>query len=273
MGWKRVVTAIVLIPLVYSIIRYSNPTFFLLVVAAIVFAGQYEFYKFHYRKFNRFTLLGLFSGFIFLLTYANGISLVTREAVLGLVIFITFSGFLFFRKNLEEAITGVSVVVFGVMYIAWTLGHLISLRALANGQNLIFFVLIVTWGVDTGAYYTGKLFGKHKLSPVISPGKTIEGAIGGIISCVGAAFLARWLFLKGLEVNDTVLIGIVLGIISQIGDLSESLLKRSAGFKDSGSLIPGHGGMLDRVDSLIFTVPAFYYFILYFEPEVISIYL
>lgn len=273
MGGKRVVTAIVLIPLVYSIVKYSNPALFLLVVAAIVLIGQYEFYKFHFRNFNRFTLLGLLSGFGLLLTFGSGVSLQAREAVLGAVIFITFSGFLFFKKSLDGALTGVSVVVFGVLYISWTLGHLISLRLLANGQNLIFFVLIITWGVDTGAYYSGKLLGKHKLSPQISPGKTIEGAIGGVITCIGAAFLARWLFLTELRFNSTVLIGFILGIISQLGDLSESLLKRSAGFKDSGSIIPGHGGMLDRVDSLIFTVPAFYYFIIYFEPAVISIYL
>ncbi len=273
MGGKRVLTAVVLIPLVYAIVKYSNPALFLLVVVAIVLIGQYEFYKFHFRDFNRFTLLGLFSGFILLLTFGSGISLQTREAVLGAIIFITFSGFLFLKKSLEGALTGISVVVFGVLYISWTLGHLVSLRLLANGENLIFFVLIVTWGVDTGAYYTGKLIGRHKLSPNISPGKTIEGAVGGVVACVGAGFLARWLFLKGLTINSTILIGLVLGIISQLGDLSESLLKRSAGFKDSGSIIPGHGGMLDRVDSLIFTVPAFYYFIIYFQPEVISIYL
>lgn len=270
MGGKRVVTAIVLIPLVYSIVKYLNPTLFLLVVSAIVLIGQYEFYKFHFRDFNRFTILGLFSGFILLLTFGSRASLETREAALGVVIFITFSGFLFLKKSLDDALTGVSVVVFGVLYISWTLGHFISLRLLTNGQNLIFFVLIVTWGVDAGAYYTGRLLGKHKLSPHISPGKTIEGAIGGVITCIGAAFLARWLFLD-LRINSTIIIGLVLGIISQFGDLSESLLKRSAGFKDSGSIIPGHGGMLDRVDSLIFTVPAFYYFIIYFEPEVMRI--
>lgn len=276
MGGKRVVTAIVLIPLIYLLVRYLPPLFFLFAVAFVVIIGQYEFYRFYFRVFNRFTLLGLILGFLLLVTFYRAFygswggweTGEMKEVVLSLIILLALTGFLFFTSNLQEVLTGVSVVVFGILYVAWTLGHLISLRSLFNGQSFIYFILIVTYGVDTGAYYTGRLLGKHKLAPTVSPGKTIEGAIGGVIAAIGAAFLARWLFLRGLTINNTILIGIVFGVISQLGDLSESMLKRSAGVKDSGSIIPAHGGMLDRVDSLIFTIPAFYYYILYLIPEV-----
>lgn len=270
MGGKRVVTAIVLIPLIYLLVKYLHPVYFLLFIAAVVIIGQYEFYKFYFREFNRFTFLGLLLGFIMILTFYRDFEMIeVRGAAISVIVFAALVGFLFLKTNLQEALTGVSVLVFGVLYVAWTLGHLISLRAFFNGQNLIFFILIITYGVDTGAYYAGRLFGQKKLSPEVSPGKTVEGAIGGVIAAVGAAFLARWLFLKELPVESTILMGLIFGVISQLGDLSESLLKRSAGVKDSGSIIPGHGGMLDRVDSLIFTIPAFYYYILYFVPEIV----
>jgi len=269
MGGKRVVTAIILIPLIYLLVKYLHPLYFLLFIAAVVIIGQYEFYKFYFREFNRFTFLGLLFGFIMVLTFYKNLEIYEfRGVAIGLIVLGALLGFLFLKADIREALTGVSVLVFGVFYVAWPLGHLISLRTAFNGQNLILFILVVTYGVDTGAYYVGRLLGRKKLSPVVSPGKTVEGAVGGVVAAVGAAFLGRWLFMKGLTTGNTVLTGLIFGVISQLGDLSESLLKRSAGVKDSGSIIPGHGGMLDRVDSLIFTIPAFYYYILYFVPEI-----
>ncbi len=269
MGGMRVVTALVLIPLIYLLVKYLPPIFFLLFVATMVLIGQYEFYRFYYKGVNKFALLGFSLGSILLLTfYVEGNTVEAKGAAISMIVLIALSGFLFLKTGLRDNLTGVSIVVFGVLYVAWTLGHLISLRILLNGRNLIFFILIVTYGVDTGAYYIGKLFGKHKLAPNLSPGKTIEGAIGGVISAVGAALLARWLFLPELTRNDTILMGLVFGVISQIGDLSESMFKRSAGVKDSGRILPAHGGVLDRVDSLIFTTPVFYYYMLYLVPEI-----
>lgn len=273
MGGKRVATAVILIPLIYLLVRYLPPLYFLFLVATVVLIGQYEFYRFYYKVFNRFSLLGMSLGFLLLLAFYRGGSWESgsKEAVLSIIVITALLGFLFLRVNLQNALTGVSVLVFGVLYVSWTLGHLISMRTLFNGQNIIFFILIVTWGVDTGAYYTGRLIGRHKLSPAVSPGKTVEGAIGGVITAMAGAFLARWWFLPGLTVRNTILIGVIFGVMSQFGDLSESLLKRSAEVKDSGSIIPAHGGMLDRVDSLIFNIPAFYYYVLYFAPGIAHI--
>lgn len=269
MGGMRVVTALVLIPIIYIVVRYFPPLYFLLFVASWVLIGQYEFYKFYYKTFNVFSSIGMIFGAMLLFSfYADGYTFEMKGVALTAIVILCLSGFIFLKANIHDALTGVSVIIFGVLYVAWPLAHLIPLRGLHNGENLVFFILIVTWGVDTGAYYVGRLLGRHKLSPHISPGKTIEGAIGGVLSCIIAALFARWLFLPELSINNTVFMGIVFGVISQIGDLSESMLKRSAGVKDSGQLLPAHGGILDRVDSVIFTVPVFYYYIIYFVPGI-----
>lgn len=268
MGGKRVLTALVLIPLIYAVVRYFPPVLFLLFLTLLVLIGQYEFYKFYYKSFSIFPLIGLLFGAMLLFSfYADRHLFEMRGVALTAMVILCLACFIFFKANISDSVTAVSVIIFGVMYVAWPLAHLIPLRGLSNGQNLVFFILIVTWGVDTGAYYTGRNLGRHKLSPAISPGKTVEGAIGGVISCILAALLSRWLFLPELTINNTLFMGIVFGIISQIGDLSESMLKRGAAVKDSGSLLPAHGGLLDRVDSIIFTLPLFYYYVIYFVPE------
>jgi phosphatidate cytidylyltransferase len=134
-------------------------------------------------------------------------------------------------------------------------------RALEGGEFLIFFLVLVTWAGDAGAYYTGRSLGRRQLAPVISPNKTVEGLLGGLILAVAAALVARAWFLPSFSVADCVAIGLLLTMAGALGDLTESVLKRSAGVKDSGTVIPAHGGMLDRLDSLLFAAPAFYYYV------------
>ena len=130
-----------------------------------------------------------------------------------------------------------------------------------DGALLIFFVVLVSWSGDTGAYVVGKAMGRRALAPIISPKKTYEGLAGGLVLACLMALAARAWFLPGFSVVDFVALGILLTTAGLMGDLAESAVKRSAGFKDSGALIPGHGGMLDRLDSLLFTSPAFYYYV------------
>ena len=126
-----------------------------------------------------------------------------------------------------------------------------------------FFVLFVTWAGDAGAYYTGKLWGNRLLTPLLSPNKTFEGLAGGLIVAPFAAWIAQFWFLPILNWWDCIILGLLLTCLGLAGDLSESAFKREAGVKDSGNLIPGHGGILDRIDSLLLTVPTFYYYMVF----------
>ncbi len=160
-----------------------------------------------------------------------------------------------------SALKGVAVRFFGVLYIALLFSHFISLRQIPRGNLWLLFALAIVWAGDTGAYYGGRAWGKKKLSPVVSPNKTVEGALAGLVAsmCAGLIFV----FASGLDIPVllTLFLALLAGVAGIFGDLTESYIKRSAGVKDSGKLIPGHGGLLDRVDSVLFAVPVVYYFI------------
>jgi phosphatidate cytidylyltransferase len=147
----------------------------------------------------------------------------------------------------------------GLCYVGVLLGHAVLLQQLPDGPSLLLFLLGVTWAGETAAYAVGSLLGRHQLAARISPGKTVEGAAAQIVASVAAAWLLRWLTpaWSGPEVG---LAGLVLGSVGQIGDLAESVLKRSVGAKDAGRIIPGHGGLLDRIDGLLFNTPALFYY-------------
>jgi phosphatidate cytidylyltransferase len=166
----------------------------------------------------------------------------------------------FFRPDdLPAAAARLGAAGFGIFYVA---GLLVALPLLHRGDHGALWVTVaiaVTWACDTGAYFAGRALGRHKLAPAISPAKTVEGGVGGLVAALAFLFIARATFFPALTVLDCVLVGLAAGILGPIGDLTESLLKRSAGVKDSGHLIPGHGGILDRIDAVLF-VGAYVYF-------------
>ena len=147
----------------------------------------------------------------------------------------------------------------GLLYLPLLLGHLIPLRMLPAGREWIFLTLMVIMGCDSFAYFVGSKFGKRKLYPAVSPNKSVEGGLGGLFGSVLAVLIARATFLPTIGIADGILIGLLLGVAGQLGDLFESLLKRACKVKDSGNMIPGHGGILDRLDSLLFAFPLVYY--------------
>lgn len=153
----------------------------------------------------------------------------------------------------------------GVFLIPWALAHLINIRDIANyGEYLTLFMMITVWVSDTGAYFSGRFLGKHKLNKEVSPKKTWEGAIGGTLLAVGGAIVMRNLFLSTLLTMQTAIwLGLLVAVVGQISDLAESVIKRSTGVKDSSNLLPGHGGFLDRFDSYLLLAPVFYYVVLY----------
>ncbi len=146
---------------------------------------------------------------------------------------------------------------FGPLWLGAGLGSIALLRAVAgpDGAAYVVFSLVLAWIGDTGAYFTGRAFGKHKLYEKVSPKKTVEGAIGGVLATIAGAVITRFLILQSLPVRDAVLLGAAGGTLGIAGDLGESLLKRSVGVKDSGGILPGHGGMLDRIDAVLITAP------------------
>ena len=164
-------------------------------------------------------------------------------------------------RGLAPATEPAAHTLLAVLYVGWLLGYGVLLHhSVPHGDQLVLFVVGVTWIGETMAYVVGSTLGRHKLASVISPRKTVEGAIAQVLASVltGVA-LGLWL-LPGCGVATAVGGGALLGVVGQAGDLAESVIKRSVGTKDTGGIIPGHGGVLDRIDSLLFNLPAFYYF-------------
>lgn len=211
------------------------------------------------KKDGVFEIISLFAAALVPFVFYMG-----APAVSGLVIFsAAFALFLagmLGKRSFNDTLSGASLKTLGVVYIAWPLAHLVLLKT-GGDSKWILFLLVVVWINDTFALITGKTMGRHKLSPQVSPNKTVEGALGGIIAGVMAGFIYNKVSGLGMTPFAVAGLSIAIGVAGIIGDLIESVIKRSAGAKDSGSIIPGHGGALDRIDSLIFPIPLIYYFL------------
>jgi phosphatidate cytidylyltransferase len=171
----------------------------------------------------------------------------------------------------KQAVANSAATLLGFLYIGWLGAHLVSLRELpraigrpyAEGFGYVMLAFLLTWACDTAAYLVGRLFGRTKLMPSVSPGKSLEGCVAGLVVAIAAGIGARAWFAPYLTLLDAAVLGALVGVFGQLGDLVESLLKRDAETKDSSRLIPGHGGVLDRFDSLLFTAPIVYYYLLF----------
>lgn len=182
-----------------------------------------------------------------------------------------FMGFaIYFLRHfhdLNSVVSELGLVVMAWLYVPVLLSHMILLHSMPDGRRWVLLVLIMTMVCDSSAYFVGTAFGRHRLYPAISPKKSIEGAVGGLIGSVLAALSAHLWLLPQTSWFDCVLVGVLAGVFGQLGDLFESMVKRYANIKDSGTIFPGHGGMLDRIDSLLFSFPAVYAY-LYFTSGV-----
>lgn len=250
------------IPLLYVLIRYLPTEALFAVILGTAWLTLAEYYRLHFSR-PRLTgeLVAGLVGTAALLSALKWPGLVSERAVVTAMLATAFTYGLLRRQGLSQWVADTAVLGFGVLYVGLALGHLLLIRDLQGGVFLLFFVVAVTWAGDTGAYFVGRTLGKRKLAPLISPNKTVEGLLGGAGLAVAVALLARFWFLPSFSILDGVLLGLLLTAAGTAGDLTESALKRSAGVKDSGTLIPGHGGLLDRLDSLLFTAPVFYYYV------------
>ncbi len=253
---KRILSGLALIPVVLGIVQYGSPLLFLALVTAAVLVGWREFFRM--MRHTGIAIHPIVGGAMCLLLvfcfYRNDFYLVWL-AVCLMTLFVT--GYAS-RADLEEALNQVAYSLLGVVYVSGLMGYFILLRGMEHGNHILFFLFMVIWLGDTAAYYVGKNFGKTPLAPRISPGKTIEGSAAGLAGSVAGGVGAKYWFFESLPLSHCLIMALLCGIMGQIGDLAESLLKRRAGVKDSGSLIPGHGGILDRMDSLMFAGPVFY---------------
>ena len=257
---RRIYTVLLVVPLLYGVIRYLPPVTFTAVVAVAGCLSLYEWYRLFFPPTSRPLVAGIgLLGCVALIAGAHEPALV--QAGLLMAVMAVLSVPVVLDVPLFENLRQSAIVLTGMLYLGLTLSYVVLVRMLPHGESLVFFLLLVTWAADTGAYYAGTLCGRRRLAPRISPKKTVEGLAGGLAGATMVACAARWTFVPDFSMVDTLVLALLLTLAGLWGDLVESAIKRSAGVKDSGGLLPGHGGMLDRLDSLLFTAPAFYYYV------------
>jgi phosphatidate cytidylyltransferase len=271
---KRLITAAVALPLLLFILWSPSPYAFAGLVALALIIALSEFYHLATRIGAVPQRILGYAASIFI---CAAFALDHRPWIIACLIGLMMASFcvaLVQPAQLRGSIVSISTTVAGVVYVCLLPACLIGVRMLSDTQRqppvshlapkllTMFFAMVML--TDTGAYYVGRSFGRRKLAPLISPGKTVEGAIGGFIFAVITGPLCRLVFFPEINLLQSVLLGAAIGIVGQIGDLAESLLKRAAEVKDSGALLPGHGGMLDRIDSILFCAPVLYYYTRFF---------
>ncbi|OGR25933.1 MAG: phosphatidate cytidylyltransferase [Desulfuromonadales bacterium GWD2_54_10] len=260
---KRLVTALILLPVVILTILKGGPVLFACLLGIFTFIGMHEFYRMALPDRTVEAWLAAACGALFIFIPFTGDDRLVLGAVAAL--FMAFALLFLFRiKDIADAAREVAYATLAFFYIPFLLMHLVLLRQTTHGVQWLFVIMLIVMTNDSAAYYTGSAFGRHKLYPLVSPKKSIEGSLGGLVGSIGGTLLARFTFFPQLTLTDALLTAIFIGILGQTGDLFESLLKRSFGVKDSGTIFPGHGGVLDRLDSIIFAAPAAYYYVIFF---------
>jgi phosphatidate cytidylyltransferase len=261
---SRIITALIALPILVASILIESlaPLFVLLALAAMVLA-LYEFWFLARKGEMKPDVVVGYAGAAALFTafYFNEPELMT--VILPLLVIAALAAAMLRGAPFDKMMASVGATMLGVMYVAMLGGHLLALRVgfrQTLAAHLLSFFFLVIMGSDTGAYYTGRSLGRHKLAPNVSPGKTWEGAAGGMLASLLLAALAHFWFFRELNLGVALLLAALMNVLGVAGDLTESALKRGAGAKDAAQILPGHGGLLDRLDSLLFNAPLIYYF-------------
>ncbi len=255
---KRVASTLVLLPVFIWIVVGAPIWVFGATVVLVAALAQWEFTGMFERAGVRaFRVLGLLGGTFVTASFALPIS---ERLAFTAVLLVALTALLWPPAGRPRDWPGVMVTVFGIGYVNWLLGYAFWLRDLADGEEWVLLLVWVTWLGETAAYLVGSAVGRHRLAPLVSPNKTVEGALAQLVVSVLAALIARLWFFPALPLPGALLVGLLLGVTGQVGDLVESALKRSVGTKDTGHVMPGHGGALDRIDSLLFNTPVLFYY-------------
>jgi phosphatidate cytidylyltransferase len=273
MHWQRWLTALILLPLLILVLLKGGLGLFVLVILAVNGLAQWEFLgMFQVGADQPRRVKAILIGSLLLLSFctASPSSLfcppghllcnpITVLLVLVWCLFVLFLFYLLSYGHIENLGQDLAVNMLGLLYLPFLLGHLIWLRFLVHGEWWVLWFLLVIFAGDTGAFYAGRTLGKTKLYPAVSPGKTWAGVVGGLAASLAVGVLVgKWL-LEGMGVPALAALALVLAVVGLLGDLFESMLKRQVQVKDASNLLPGHGGMLDRLDSILFTAPVVVY--------------
>jgi phosphatidate cytidylyltransferase len=258
----RLATAAVAIPALLALIFFAPAWGWGLLVAVVAMLGLVEYLWLAFPGRPRDRILGLVLGATVIGAALNAPTpgpLVTASVALlvgaGLVYIVLL------RSDFERGLADLGLLIIGVLYVGLLMPHFYWLRNLAAGPQWVTFVIAIGMAGDSGGYFVGHAVGRHKLIPRISPGKTVEGAAGIILGSLVAAAGAKIILLPGRSWSEMLTLALALAVIGQLGDLGESVMKRTFGAKESGWIFPGHGGVLDRIDSLLFPVTLVYYYV------------
>ncbi|MBI5400210.1 phosphatidate cytidylyltransferase [Candidatus Saganbacteria bacterium] len=259
----RAVTALIFIPLIVAAV-YLGGLFSLALVLLLGLISINEFYNLMARKeFHPAYWVGNFFTAFFIIFAYYGLNRYwepTHSAILTGAALVTMIATLFLERP-KEAIVDIAVTLLGMIYIGWFFSYFLFIQALTPHGGYLLFLMATIWALDIVAYVVGSKLGRRKLFPSVSPNKSVEGAIAGFIFCI----IAAWIFgyYAGFDQMHSLILGGIIGIVAQLSDLVESLIKRDVGVKDASQLLPGHGGILDRMDSFIFTAPVVYYYLVW----------
>ncbi len=266
---KRVLSALLLIPAVLAFVVYAPPRLFLAGLAAVGALCLYEYFQL-VRGMGLVARpwFGTISFWVLMASFHE--QWVPPEAAAAGVLIAAFPAVVWSRDPVRENVLSLMATLFGVFYAALSLYPAVPVRfnpGAPSGLHWIMILLAVLWAGDTAALLVGRSLGRTPFAPRISPKKTNEGAIGGLLAGTLAALLLQVFVFPDLPLGHVVAVSLLLGAFGQLGDLAESSLKRAAQVKDSSHLIPGHGGVLDRIDSLMFAFPVLYLYLLLFNPR------
>jgi len=276
---QRVISAAVLLPIIILLIWFGD-LWFSFFIAAAALAGTFEFYHMAQTppltaEINQANVINrslICFGLLWSLAITLSPLFLYYKTINCFPIIMTFATvisliWILCLTDRERAFYKWAWIVAGVLYIGWMLSYWLDLRFLEEGRNWVYLAMFTTFANDSGAFFIGRRWGKHQLAHVISPGKTWEGALGGMICAIAAAIIITIILnlisFFSIRCWQAILLGFLISLFAQLGDLVESLLKRNADVKDTSKLIPGHGGILDRFDSLIFVGPIVYYCVLW----------
>ncbi len=263
----RIISSIIGIPLLIAIILFGGVPF-RIALTILCLIGVYEFYQAVNKDLKPINNIGYLFSIIFLI-FLYDFTLTKFYIFISLFLLVLLITMILSHPKFD--IRDVENTYIGFFYVCFLLSHIALVRELPDGKIYVWLIFITAWGSDTGAYFAGRKFGKHKLAPVLSPKKTIEGSIGGILLSALLS-VVYGVIMNNFMGNDIfqvmvkfAVIGVLGSIVGQIGDLTASSIKRSTGIKDFGRIIPGHGGVMDRFDSVLFTAPMVYYLMILFS--------